>query len=63
MGRVSLAKELARRMGRGFLASSFSPVLGSLSPTQTSEPARRLQQNPVEKSGKVPLRLNGGKRL
>ena len=46
MGRVpvSWAKELVRRMGRGkasFL-SPGSPVLGSLSPTQTSEPARRL---------------------
>ena len=36
MGRVSWAKELA---------SFFSPVLGSLSPTQTSEPARRLDIN------------------
>ena len=46
VGRVSWAKELARRMGRGklFLASFFSPVLGSLSPTQTSEPARRLHK-------------------
>ena len=69
MGRVSLAKELARGMGRGkvtfprliLLAGSrffvpypnksfFSPVLGSLSRTQTSEPARRLQSKQVKRS-------------
>ena len=50
VGRVSWAKELARRMGRGkvlFLASFFSPVLGSLSSTQTSEPARRLSSHRI----------------
>ena len=46
VGRVSWAKELARRMGRGkVFFSPGSPVLGSLSPTQTSEPARRLNIN------------------
>ena len=48
VGRISWAKELARRMGRGkvtfsrlILLARFA-VFGSLSPTQKSEPARRL---------------------